>query len=208
MPIGSVKFALDPLVELASVHAGIFVQSLPFFVPYLMSLISPPASTSNSYNFSPYPASTLAYEEYELIATAATEIVLCLSELKREEMLAWEGGKVGHEMIGLLYGCLTAGLQEQSEDGQDWMDETDIEEVDDSYPVYAEEAIDRLSISFGKHNERLQARQLITITGGEVLLPALALHAQDLMTQSDWRCRYAAMAGLAVSADGCSGVSW
>ena len=77
------------------------------------------------------------------------EILLCLSELKRNQVLEWEGGRLGSEMIGLLLGSVAAGLQEQPDDARDWMDETDIDEVDDSYPEYAEEAIDRLAVSLG-----------------------------------------------------------
>lgn len=72
-------------------------------------------------------------------------------------MLEWEGGRLGSDMVGLLLGSLAAGLQEQPDDARDWMDETDIEEVDDSYPEHAEEAIDRLAMSLGESLEAARA---------------------------------------------------
>ncbi|WVQ68050.1 uncharacterized protein L199_006256 [Kwoniella botswanensis] len=183
LPSESLSHALVPLVDLASVHPNLYLPSLNDILPYLLSLISPP-STSISHQFSPYPPSSLPMEQWEEIANPSTEILLSLCELRPTQLEGWETGKVPRELVGLLIGRQVGSFDE---DCQDWLDTTNLDEEDEDYPVFAEEALDRLANAFG----------------GTTILPALSNQVESLLTQQDWRCRYCALVAIAAVAEGC-----
>ncbi|WWC90695.1 uncharacterized protein L201_005632 [Kwoniella dendrophila CBS 6074] len=183
LPPKLLSHALVPLVDLASVHPNLFLPALNDILPYLLSMISPPAGPS-SHQFSPYPNSNLPLEDWEEIANPASEILLSLCEMRPSQMDEWESGRVGRELVGLLIGRQVGSLEE---DCQDWLITHDPDEEDEEYPVFAEEALDRLAHALG----------------GTTLLPAVSNQVQSLLTQEDWRCRYCALVAIAAVSEGC-----
>ncbi|WRT68414.1 uncharacterized protein IL334_005390 [Kwoniella shivajii] len=183
LPLNLLSHALVPLVDLSSVHPNLYLPSLPTILPYLLSIISPPGDLP-PHQFSPYPQSSLSIEEWEEIANPATEIILSLCELRPTQLQNWESGRVGRELVGLLIGRQVASFDV---DCQDWLDTTNLDEEDEDYPVFGEEALDRLAISLG----------------GTTVLPALSNQVQSLVTQQDWRCRYSALVAISAVAEGC-----
>ncbi|WWD19077.1 hypothetical protein CI109_103535 [Kwoniella shandongensis] len=185
LPPNLLSHALVPLVDLASLHPHLYIPSLSAILPYLLSLLSPPVQPQlQGYQFSSYPPSTLSQEDWEEIANPATEIILSLAELRYTQIGAWEGGRVGREMVGLLIGRQVSSFEE---DCQDWVKATNLDEEDEDYPIFAEEAFDRLAMALG----------------GEAILPSLSEQVQPLLAQSDWRCRYSALIAIASIAEGC-----
>nr|XP_019044705.1 hypothetical protein I302_06618 [Kwoniella bestiolae CBS 10118]OCF23635.1 hypothetical protein I302_06618 [Kwoniella bestiolae CBS 10118] len=183
LPPEPLSHALVPLVDLASVHPNLYLPTLHDILPYLLSLISPPSGSTN-HQFSPYPPSNLPTEQWEEIANPATEILLSLCELRPGQLGEWENGKVPRELVGLLIGRQVGSFDE---DCQDWLDTTNLDEEDEDYPVFAEEALDRLANALG----------------GTTILPALSNQVESLLTQQDWRCRYCALVAIAAVAEGC-----
>nr|XP_019011486.1 uncharacterized protein I206_03586 [Kwoniella pini CBS 10737]OCF50267.1 hypothetical protein I206_03586 [Kwoniella pini CBS 10737] len=183
LPSNLLSHALVPLVDLASVHPNLFLATLSDTIPYLLSLISPPSS-SVSHQFSQYPPSRMGQEDWEEIANPATEILLSLSELRPTQLEAWESGRAARELVGLLIGRQVGSFEV---DCQEWLDTTNLDEEDEDYPVFAEEALDRLAHALG----------------GSTILPALSSQVETLLTQPDWRCRYCALVAIAAVAEGC-----
>ncbi|WWC63313.1 uncharacterized protein I303_105913 [Kwoniella dejecticola CBS 10117] len=183
LPSNLLSHALVPLVDLASVHPNLFLPTLSDTLPYLLSLASPPSS-SVPHQFSPYPPSRVGQEEWEEIANPATEILLSLIELRPSQLEGWESGRVARELVGLLIGRQVGSFEV---DCQDWLDATNLEEEDEDYPVFAEEALDRLAHALG----------------GSTILPALSSQVESLLAQPDWRCRYCALVAIAAVAEGC-----
>lgn len=109
-------------MDLSSTYPSLFHKSLTTILPYLLSLTSPPQVPYTQYAFSPYPPSSLDFEAYEEIANPATEILLSLSELRRLQVLDWEHGRAGKELLGLLTQRLVVALADQGEDSKDWLE--------------------------------------------------------------------------------------
>ncbi|KAK8854777.1 hypothetical protein IAR55_003516 [Kwoniella newhampshirensis] len=185
LPPSLLSHALVPLVDLATMHPQLYIPSLSAVLPYLLALLSPPPQSHlQGYQFSSYPPSTLSLEDWEDIANPATEIILSLAELKYNQIGQWEGGRVGREMVGLLIGRQVSSFEE---DCKEWVEATDLDEEDEDYPIFSEEALDRLAMAIG----------------GEAILPSLSEQVQPLLSQSDWRCRYSALIAIASLAEGC-----
>ncbi|WVR07497.1 hypothetical protein IAU60_004539 [Kwoniella sp. DSM 27419] len=184
LPSDLLSHALLPLVDLASVHSNIFIASFPSILPGLLSMLSPPNISGISHQFSTYPPSTLPHDDWEQVANPATEILLALAELKPTQTQAWEGGRAGKELVGLLIGRQVTSFEE---DCQDWLEATNLDEEDEDYPGFAEESLDRLAIALG----------------GETVLGALSAQVASLLQQDDWRCRYCALVAIAAVTEGC-----
>ncbi|WVR00016.1 hypothetical protein IAU59_007158 [Kwoniella sp. CBS 9459] len=183
LPMNLLSHALVPLVDLASLHPHLYVPSLSTILPGLLSMVSPPGLIQ-THQFSPYPPSGMDYEAWEEIANPATEILLSLAELRSHQVQAWEDGRAGKELVGLLIGRQSVSFDL---DCQDWLEASNLDEEDEDYPVFAEEALDRLGIALG----------------GTTILPALSAQVQSLLQQDDWRCRYCALVAIAAVAEGC-----
>jgi hypothetical protein len=105
----------------------LFVPSFSSILPYLLSLLSPPPTAlSRAYHFSPYPPSNLSYDLWLEISAPATELLLCLIELKQAQMRKFENGRAIKEIVGLLIADLVKGLESDGEESLDWLEETDV----------------------------------------------------------------------------------
>ncbi|WVQ74935.1 hypothetical protein IAR50_004543 [Cryptococcus sp. DSM 104548] len=189
LPQNLVPIGLIPLVEIASVHPKLFISSLPLIITKLLPLLSPPSQGRDlpPYAFSPYPAHNMTLEEWEAFANPATELLLSLAELRPNEFQEFENGRALSEMVGLLLGREVATFEM---DCQEWMEEEDLDEEDVNYPVFPEEALDRLSVSASYTDESM-----------EIIYSSLLKHVQGLLQQEDWRCRFAALMGVGCVAE-------
>ncbi|KAK4688592.1 hypothetical protein P7C73_g1524, partial [Tremellales sp. Uapishka_1] len=205
LPASLLSHALLPMADLASLHPNLFLSALSDILPYLLSILSPPAKSLIPHNFSPYLPSTLDSATWEEIANPSTEIILSLAELRAPQIGAWNEGRVGREFVGLLLARLIVGFADEGEDCKDWLEETDLDEEDESYPALPEEALDRLAMSLGKllaSLSREYMEELKSTSGGEAILPSLSEHVQALLQQADWRGRYTALVAIASIAEG------
>ncbi|WVQ81844.1 hypothetical protein IAT38_003971 [Cryptococcus sp. DSM 104549] len=176
---------LDTIVDIASVHPSLFMPSLTPLFNTLLPILSPPSQGTNlpSHAFSPYPPTSLNLEEWEEVANPALEIIITLSELRGTQIENWEGGRAVRELVGLLIGRQVASFGENCDD---WLEAEDLDDEDEDYPILSEESLDRLAMALG----------------GESILPELSKQVQALLTQADWRCRYAAITAIASVAEG------
>ncbi|ORX38501.1 armadillo-type protein [Kockovaella imperatae] len=187
LPTELLSHALLPLVDLSCHYPNLFIPSFPTILPYLLSLMAPPSSALPNHPFFHCQPAQMSYDQWEEIANPATEILLSLCEFRKAQVLAWENGRAAREMVGLLMARLVVGLSDQGEDCLDWLEETDLDEEDESYPAYPEECLDRLAETID----------------GTCLLPAVSDQVQPLVRHGDWRCRYTACVTIASVAEGC-----
>ncbi|ODN78077.1 hypothetical protein L198_07996 [Cryptococcus wingfieldii CBS 7118] len=189
LPQDLVPIGLIPLVELASIHPKLFISSLSLIITKLLPLLSPPSQGRNlpPYAFSPYPAHDMTLEAWEAFANPATELLLSLAEMRPNEFEEFENGRALSEMVGLLLGREVATFEM---DCQEWMEEEDLDEEDVNYPVFPEEALDRLSVAASYTDESM-----------EIIYSSLLKHVQALLQQEDWRCRFAALMGVGCVAE-------
>ena len=117
---------LQPLAELASVHPTIFVPSFDTLIPFLLTVTTPIASPSIEYSFSRYPAWNIDPYGYGEIANPATEILLTLAELRRNQILQWQDGRMAKELVGHLIGRQVAALEDEGEECTNWLEETEV----------------------------------------------------------------------------------
>jgi len=126
IPVDLLSHALLPLVDLALLHPHLFMPTLSHTLPYLLTLLSPPASGLSAYPFSPYPPTSMACSDWEEVANPATEIILTLAELRGAQITAWEEGRVGRELVGLLIGRLVGGLEDLGDECKEWLEEINV----------------------------------------------------------------------------------
>ncbi|ORY35556.1 armadillo-type protein [Naematelia encephala] len=190
LPPDIVHHVLRPFVDLAEYHPNLFLPSLDAIFPYLLSLASPPAALlPSSYSFSPYPMSSMEYDDWEEVAGPATEILASLAELRPNDISFWENGKLGNEIVGLLLGWLVAGLASDDEDCSSWIAESNVDDSDPNYPEQAEETLYRIVFALSESAWEDEH-------GRHPMMASALLHAQALLQQEDWRCRYAGLAAI------------
>lgn len=102
------------------------MSSLDEILPYLLSILSPPAALLPDRPFSPYPTSSLPFEDFEQSANLSTEVLLCLCELRPTQMTQWQHCRAGRDLVGLLLARMVASLAEYADSDEDWVNETNV----------------------------------------------------------------------------------
>lgn len=118
--------ALSALVELAVYYPDLFVPSLPSILPFLLSLLSPPAQHPPPVPLSPYPLTHWRVEEWTNLSNPVTELLLNLLEVRRAQLVAWEEGRAGRELLGLLIARQIVEFELLGDDCADWLQADDV----------------------------------------------------------------------------------
>ncbi|CAD6591221.1 MAG: hypothetical protein TREMPRED_006036, partial [Tremellales sp. Tagirdzhanova-0007] len=127
----------------------------------------------------------MTYADWQEFADPATEFILSLADLRPAQVVSWQDGRIGRDIVDLLIGRLVMGLEDQKDDCSEWLEETKPNEEDDPCPIFCEESLNRLATSIG----------------GKKILPHLSEIVQALLKAPEWRCRYSALIAIGSVAD-------
>ncbi|CAK9782556.1 ARM repeat-containing protein [Cutaneotrichosporon oleaginosum] len=186
MPSDVLVHALEALVDIASDFPELFIASLPLLIPFLVSCIAPP-STLSGHPFSRVPHREMGWGAWEDMSAMAFEVLFNLIIADRDNVLMWQNGALVSDVVDALIGRQIASFAAEGEQCQEWIETEDLEDDDETYPVYSEEMLNRLSM---------------ILRDGSVLA-AVGRQAAPLIARSEWRARYCTLMAIASVAEGC-----
>lgn len=200
----SAAVALNPLVM---THPVMFGPQFPVLLPMLESMCLPPNELHGSLpsflqpgSFATVPIAPLSVgldsnqsnPDYETIDferySAAQELLLTLLEYgKKSAVKKYLHKPGGLEMIPVFLSRMLIGIGsadgsgKEQEELQDWLEQEDLDEDDENYPVIPEEGLDRFAALFP----------------GPDVCQTLFQYVQQLVQCPDWRARHTGLMAIA-----------
>ncbi|RXK41145.1 hypothetical protein M231_01548 [Tremella mesenterica] len=181
--------AIQPLIDLAIYYPDLSLSHLDQCLPFLLSTMASPVQYPTPIALSRYDPTQMEYDDWVVSCKASTEILLSLLEVRKAQLLAWQDARVAKDLVGLLLEWQITALGLLGDDCTTWL-EAEVLEDDDEYPGEPETSLDRLSGLVGD--------------SGAIILPTLLEHVRVLLPRPEWICRYGALMGLSVAAEGSS----
>ena len=68
----------------------------------------------------------MTYADWQEFADPATEFILSLADLRPAQVVSWQDGRIGRDIVDLLIGRLVMGLEDQKDDCSEWLEETKV----------------------------------------------------------------------------------